>query len=486
MSKAAGKIQVERLVYPGFWFGKTDPRDALKLAQRGVGGFCLYGGTAHEVVNLISWLRRESPGELLFCADYEDGVGQWVEEGTLLPSNMAIGASGSPALAARKAEITAREAAALGVDWILSPVVDLVGNPNNPIVNTRAFGSSPDLVVEMAGAYLHGIRQSGSYSCLKHFPGHGATEKDSHLELPVVNVSAEELAENELMPYRKLANRSDAVMVGHIMAPALDPKLAATSSSKIMNRLLRWDLRHRGRVVTDALLMGAVADWRQTVLLAVMAGADTLLAPQDPFELCDFLCALRDMEVLPKAVVGAAFARQDAMLHKTPKRPDISVVGCEAHRRAVEEMSTACLAWRQRPLAIPLRREDRVFYEELGTASQEDWKGAVFIEELRKLGIRVDNTSPDADKMLIASFFRPRAFSGSINMDAREREYLRHRAREYRDVVGVSFGSPFVFQQLGLPQLSADLCAFSHTAAFQRAAARALCGFTEPGGTMPV
>ena len=332
MRKAAGKIQVERLVYPGFWFGKTDPRDALKLAQRGVGGFCLYGGTAHEVVNLISWLRRESPGELLFCADYEDGVGQWVEEGTLLPSNMAIGASGSPALAARKAEITAIEAAALGVDWILAPVVDLDNNPNNPIVNTRAFGSSPDLVVEMAGAYLHGIRQSGSFSCLKHFPGHGATEKDSHLELPVVNVSAEELAEKELVPYRKLANRSDAVMVGHIMAPALDAKLAATSSSKIMNRLLRWDLRHRGRIVTDALLMGAVADWRQTVLLAVMAGADTLLAPQDPFELCDFLCALRDMEVLPKAVVEAAFARQDAMSLKARKRPDLSVVGCEAHR----------------------------------------------------------------------------------------------------------------------------------------------------------
>ena len=134
-------------------------------------------------------------------------------------------------------------------------------------------------------------------------------------------------------------------------------------------------------------------------------------------------------------------------------------------------MSNACLAWRQRPLAIPLRREDRVFYEEPGTASQEDWKGAVFIEELRKLGIRVDNTSPDADKMLIASFSRPRAFSGSINLDSREREYLRHRAREYRDVVGVSFGSPFGVSAIRFCRSFRLTCALSATpAAFQRAA----------------
>jgi len=483
------KVPIERLVYPGFWFGKTDPRDALKLAQRGVGGFCLYGGTAHEVLNLVNWLNHESKSQLLFCADYEDGVGQWVPEGTLLPSNMAIGASGSRAFAVRKAEITAIEASALGVDWILAPVVDLANNPNNPIVNTRAFGASPELVVEMAGAYLHGIRQSGSFSCLKHFPGHGATEKDSHLELPVINVSPAELRKNELRPYDKLAGQSDAVMVGHIMAPKLDAKLAATSSNKIMNRLLRWDMRHHGRVVTDALLMGAVSDWRQTVLLALISGADTLLAPQDPFEVCDFLCALRQLEVVPEAVLAAAFARQDAMLKAVDparKRPDISVLGCAEHRLAVEQMSDACLAWQQRPQAIALRREDRVYYEEPSTGSEEEWKGAVFLEELRKLGIIIDNTTPDADKMLIASFSRPRAFSGSINLDPREREYLRHRAGDYREVVGVSFGSPFVFPQLGLPHLSAGLCAFSHTPEFQRAAARALCGFAEPGGTMPV
>ncbi|NLO90614.1 MAG: hypothetical protein GX410_01295 [Elusimicrobia bacterium] len=482
------KAAVEKLVYPGFWFGKTDPADALALAKRGVGGFCLYGGSAREVLQFTSWLRAESGRELVFCADYEDGVGQWVPEGTLLPSNMAIGASASPALAARKAEITAKEASALGVDWIFAPVVDLATNPDNPIVNTRAFGASPELVCELGAAYLYGLRQQGAFSCLKHFPGHGSAAVDSHLALPVIEAFRSELEKGDLVPYKKLSAQADGVMVGHLMATALDPKLPASSSVKIMNTLLRRGIGHHGRIVTDALLMGAVADWRQTVLLAVMAGADTLLAPENPFELCDFLCALLETGAVPAAVINSALERHETMLRDADlgrPRPDISVLGCQEHRQAVVEMSASCMAWQKRPLSIPLRRDDSVYYVEPGVTSPDKWEGKVFVESLKEMGIRIDNSKPSADKLLVASFSRPRAFSGSINIDPRQLEQLRHMSRERKSAVAVAFGSPFIFSGLGF-ELEAGLCAFSHCAEFQRAAAKVLCGYVEPSGSMPV
>ncbi|HOX22556.1 MAG TPA: hypothetical protein PLL10_03755, partial [Elusimicrobiales bacterium] len=245
---------------------------------------------------------------------------------------------------------------------------------------------------------------------------------------------------------------------------------------------------HRGRVVTDALLMGAVADWRQTVTLALMAGADTLLAPQEPFALCDFLCSLRDLGAIPEPVINAALARQESMLSALDtarKRPDISVLGCQAHRDSVSAMGNSCLAWKKRPLSIPLRREDSVCYEEIGAAGPDQWEGNIFLEELRKIGINIDNTSPHADTLLLTSFSRPRAFSGSINLDQQRRDQVRELMKTKRQTVAASFGSPFVFSGLN-ESMAAELCAFSHCAEFQRAAARALCGYSDPGGVMPV
>ncbi|MHB0995386.1 MAG: glycoside hydrolase family 3 N-terminal domain-containing protein, partial [Elusimicrobiales bacterium] len=277
--------KLARLICPEYRFGTTDPDYALRLVELGVGGFCFYGGKAEEAFESSRALKAASETPLLIAADYENGPGQWVKGATELPTNMAIGASGSEHLARRKGGITALEAKALGVDWVFAPVVDLASRPDNPIVNVRSFGSDPALVTRLAGDFLSGLRSQGALSCLKHFPGHGGTAADSHRELPVLEKSLHELEESDLRPFAALAAQADAVMAGHLSVPSLDASAPASLSKEILGGLLRGRLRYPGLVLTDALNMKAIDDEGRAGVKAFLAGADLLLCPGDPFAL---------------------------------------------------------------------------------------------------------------------------------------------------------------------------------------------------------
>ena len=236
-------MKINRLVHPGFWFGKTAPEDALKLARLGVGGFCLYGGTRQQVAELTRALREASPlKKILISADYEDGLGRWLPDAELLPSNLALGAANEEDLAFEKGLLTARQAKSLGVDWVFAPVLDLADCPQNPIVNTRSFGADPQLVSRLARAFIKGLAKGGALNSIKHFPGHGNTSTDSHMAMPTVPSMAEHLQTNELAPFRDLLPLADSVMVGHLLVPALDEKSPASLSAKIISGLLKTGL----------------------------------------------------------------------------------------------------------------------------------------------------------------------------------------------------------------------------------------------------
>ena len=215
--------KLARLIHPEFRFGSTTLEQALKLVNLGVGGFCIYGGTVREIFETVTVLRSASETPLIISADYENGAGQGAAGATELPSNMAVGASGSEYIARRKGEITASEARALGVDWIFAPVVDLAVRPANPIVNVRAFGAGWRLTAEMAGAYISGLNSRGALCSLKHFPGHGDTEADSHLVLPEVGHDRKGFEDSELRPYRALARRAESGRCQRRTASAMGP-----------------------------------------------------------------------------------------------------------------------------------------------------------------------------------------------------------------------------------------------------------------------
>ena len=481
--------KLARLIHPEFRFGTTDPAQALKLVNLGVGGFCFYGGTAREVFETVRTLKAASQTPLIISADYENGAGHWLQDATELPTNMAVGASGSEAVARRKGEITGAEARALGVDWVFAPVVDLAVNPANPIVNLRAYGSDPALVSALASAYISGLRSRNAISCLKHFPGHGSTSVDSHLVLPVLERTLAELESSELKPYRALLGQADSVMVGHLQIPALDPENPASLSREVITGLLRGSLKYGGCVITDGLNMKAVSADNTAGLKALLAGADILLVPDDAMQLYGILCRAAAEGELSEAAVNAALARQDALVKKLSagamEPRDFSLVGCAEHRAFVREAAPGCLAWAFKNKPFELKAGETVAYLEPLTPRAE-WKGRAFAEELCRLGVRVTPFERGAaGKIIIGSFSRPRAFSGDINLNRDAVSEIENALSGGGTALMAAFGSPFVFDGFHR-RLAAGLCAFCGLEDFQRTAAAVLTGGAAAPGAMPV
>jgi beta-glucosidase-like glycosyl hydrolase len=460
-----------QLVFPSFQFGQDDPARAEALARAGVGGFCLYKGTPSLISGFVSRLQKLAEVPLLFCADYEDGAASHCEGATALPSNMGIAASGRTELSRLKAEVTAREASALGVRWVLAPVVDLAVEPANPIVNVRSFGSDPGAVTRMARAYLAGLRRHGILGCLKHFPGHGRTVRDSHLELPIIKAGKNALR-RDLAPFRRLVRDADSVMLGHLAVPALGSGRRPFSLSPAAARLLRGALGFDGLISTDALDMRAISknyDGTDAALRALRAGADVLLAPKDPERL---LARLPSGPLVDAAVsrILAAKAKAGLFRDAMPRRDLLPEVGGARHAALARKLADSCLAWRGRPLTL---RSRRLVYAEAGSG---ELRGREFAAELRRLGASLRPASGAArpgEVLVLGLFLRPRAYSGRIKLAPRELAAARSLARRFQEKVAVSFGSPFVLSDLpGLP----GLCAFSDIPAAQGAAARALLG----------
>src|SRR5688572_10353665 len=165
--------RVAQMVCADFRFALPDYDRVTEAVKAGVGGVCLFGGSIFDVTSFVNGLQNLAKFPLLVASDYENGAGQQVSGATVLPSNMAVGATGSETLAELKGRVTAREARALAVSWILAPVLDLQTRPDNPIVNTRSFGGDPGAASRLGAAFARGVREEGALPCAKHFPGHG-------------------------------------------------------------------------------------------------------------------------------------------------------------------------------------------------------------------------------------------------------------------------------------------------------------------------
>ena len=218
---------------------------------------------------------------LLIAADQEGGRVARLNQGfTHFPGNRAIGEAEDPQLAEEVAFAMGGELRAVGINMNLAPVVDVNTNPRNPVIGVRSFGDKPELVSSLAKGALHGYKQAGIITTLKHFPGHGDTETDSHENLPIVRKSKKELEQVELFPFAKLASSADAIMTAHVLVPALDPEHCATLSEKTLS-YLRDTIGFQGVIVADSLVMEGVLNKCGTVeevaIQALKAGCDLLI-----------------------------------------------------------------------------------------------------------------------------------------------------------------------------------------------------------------
>jgi beta-N-acetylhexosaminidase len=280
-------MSLERLaaacIFPSFP-GPQAPAWILRRLDEGIGGICLFGYNvrdAEQVAELTATLRRANP-DVVVGIDEEGGDVTRLEvaRGSSFPGNAALGAVDDVELTEQVAAAMGSELAAVGVNLDFAPVADVLANPANPVIGIRSFGTDPGLVSRHVAAFVRGLQRQGVAACAKHFPGHGSTEQDSHLELPVVTDDIRE----GLPPFRAAIGAGvQTIMTAHVLVPALDD-VPATVSPRILQGLLREELGYDGLVIADALEMKGLSDSvgvERGAVLALNAGVDAVLVGHD-------------------------------------------------------------------------------------------------------------------------------------------------------------------------------------------------------------
>jgi beta-glucosidase len=340
--------------YPRWELTNAELKHLLEL---GVGGVILLGGSAEDLRLRCAQLQSWAQQTLLLCADVEEGVGQRFEGASWLVPPLALGRlyGADPARAVQLAErygrCCGRQARRVGLNWVLGPVCDVNNNPANPVINVRAWGETPESAGALAAAFVRGCQSEGVLACAKHFPGHGDTSSDSHLELPLIPHSRERLEAVELPPFRAaIAADVAAVMTAHLQLPALDSTHPATLSPAVLTGLLREDLRFQGLVVTDALVMEAITKAygaAEAAVLAFEAGADLILMPADAAAALEGLAAAVESGRISETRVQASLERRVAALRRCPPQASESL-------HTVLEQLSSLVSTEEQALAVEL------------------------------------------------------------------------------------------------------------------------------------
>jgi beta-N-acetylhexosaminidase len=276
------------VIVTGFDATSLDEAAIARLRRTPFAGFILFARNVEslaQVRELTDRLRAFDEPPPLLTIDQEGGRVTRVRDGVEeLPTMMALGATRDPGLALRAGEQLAFDLRRAGFTHDFAPVVDLALDPMNTVIGARAFGEAPQLVTEMAGAFLRGLQRGGVAGTLKHFPGHGDTAVDSHLDLPVIRADAATLRERDLVPFAELASEAASIMAAHVVADAFDVALPASLSPRLLTGLLREEWRYDGVCFTDCLQMSAIARGIGTVdgvASAIAAGADCAIVSHD-------------------------------------------------------------------------------------------------------------------------------------------------------------------------------------------------------------
>ena len=500
--RASGYLFDHQIQYPDW-----EPQGAKLrywLEQLGVGGVILLGGSAAEIMLRSQQLQDWANIPLLVAADIEEGVGQRFCGATWFPPPMAISeiARKDSSLAQHYAEqmggITATEAIAIGINWILAPVVDVNSNPNNPVINVRAFGETPEQVIQLATAFIQGAKVYPVLTTAKHFPGHGDTATDSHLDLPVLPHSPARLAEIELLPFKAaIAAGVDAVMSAHLLIPSWDAELPATLSERILTHL-REELGFKGLIVTDALVMGAIANSygaNVAPVLAVEAGADILLMPVDPEGAIQAVCEAVANGRIPRERIRASVERiwqAKLKICSSSDTTDAQIVdtGFITSRLAQPgaRATVANILRHQRVYgSVPLRLEKRLETKSKDCDSRplcnlivvDNLLACDFLSQHApaitlptKLGYTtyfsdchtppIDPTILSTDLTLLQLFIRGNPFRGSAGITQVAQDWLKRLLESENLQALIIYGSPYVLEQF-LPTLPPELpCIFSY------------------------
>ena len=514
--------KVGQMIYPrsnGLFANESDAevQELLAAARAGrIGGFVFFKGEPLETAALANRLQEAAKLPLLMASDYEWGPAMRVEGASRFPVAMAMGAGASEDDIEFQAEVTAREARALGIHLLLNPVLDLNTNPANTVINMRSFGEDPEQAARLGAAYIQRAQELGVLTTAKHFPGHGATAVDSHLSMPVVRSDRERLRNVELVPFAAAVDAGvAAVMMAHIAVPALGGPAdkPATISKEVLQGALRGELGFEGLIVSDALDMGGAraGTWDgEVAVAAVEAGVDMLLVPPDPLVTYEsVLRGVRRGELSEARIDDAvrrilqAKARLDLHRKRTVDLMAVQrTVNPPSARERIDAIASKTLTLvRNDNEIVPLSSAeppdvllvDYLFARD--RASDPD----VLAEELQKRARRVRRvrlTPRTVDTMaerivpepgevvVVASYAQKRSLLGPGERAEALTEALAELARRGTRVIFVSLGTPYALSELS--GAVALIATYDFAPASQRALARALFGEVPINGRLPV
>ncbi|MBN1201550.1 MAG: glycoside hydrolase family 3 C-terminal domain-containing protein [Anaerolineae bacterium] len=486
--------------------GSQAPADILAAVEQGeIGAFCLF---AHWNVDSIAQLRALNEslaraaargGQLPPLIGIDQEGGQLVAIGhpaTELPGNMALGATRSPQLAEQAGRVLGRELLALGLNMDFAPSLDVNLNPASQAVGVRSFGADPLLVAKLGTAMIRGIQAEGVIAVVKHFPGHGATESDTHHVAAVVPHPLERMNQIELVPFQAAIQAGvPAIMTTHVIFAALDAERPATVSPAILDGYLRREMGFRGTIITDAMDMYAVARLgaETSIQMALEAGADLIVLAHLPDQL-ELNRRLRD-RARPDAL-----ARIDALRAAVPHElPPLDVVGCAEHQEIAQTIADQSITLVRDGGHVPLRlRPDQtvaVITPQAQNLTPADTSSSVQIaladairqRHPRTQAFQLPRQAAEADirAILAASASADCVVIGTIVADHDESQAALVRAvhRRGQPLIVVALRTPY---DIGaFPEIDTYLCAYGIRAVSTEAVARVLFGEIEAVGVLP-
>lgn len=470
------------------------------VEQERIGGIILMQDDAEQEIALVNEFQKKSRVPMLFGMDAEWGLYQRIKTAHKFPWAMTLGAIQDNNLVYEMASKIAEDAKKMGIYWNFAPVVDVNTNPKNPIIGNRSFGSDVQNVIAKSLAYAQGLQDNGVLAAIKHFPGHGDTDVDSHLDLPVVKHSLERLNKIELAPFKALMDKKiGGVMIAHLYVPQLEKgkNTPASISYDIVTNLLKNKFRYEGLVITDALNMNAVAKKYpagELDLRAFKAGNDVLLFSQDvPTGKKLIKEAIQKGEISEKRLEESVkkILKTKYLLGLQNLRPFSSeginnVLKNDSHAKISEKLyANALTLLKDEKQLFPLR-EKEVYYLPLEEASHE-----AFLQELskeikvKKISFKEIQSIPE-NAVVIIGLHKDNSTAYKPYKISWESKRLINQVKSRNKVILNVFGSPYALQDVDISGISSVLVSYENNPLSMKATAEAYLGKQKINGRLPV
>ncbi|HKX84546.1 MAG TPA: glycoside hydrolase family 3 N-terminal domain-containing protein [Pyrinomonadaceae bacterium] len=518
-------------------FFKSLKRD---VEENKIGGIIFFGAPIYETTHLANRMQELAKLPLLMSLDAETGIGMRFEDATNFPWAMAIAATGDPEYARKVGVVTGREAKAIGIYHVYSPVLDVNNNADNPVINVRSFGEDPNEVAKYAIPFIEGIQSQRVIATAKHFPGHGDTNVDSHRGLPIIDHSRESMEKTELLPFRKAVEAGvGSIMIAHIALPQIDGEeikplknfiqgdaehgaeivkqqatIPATLSEKVQTGVLRNEMGFKGLIVSDAMSMSGLTIYftqEEAGVRAFLAGTDILEKPADTDAMIRGLREAVKSGRIPETRLNESVRKQLAWKYElglvknriTPIDQIDRIVSTSDVGALTDEIGAKAVTLvRNDGGLLPIDKSAKVAV--LGISNGFDGPATMgtLVRTLAQNGVRFtpvylqENSTTEqvaaarkvvdeADIVITGLYGRVRSGAkNSVGIPENGAAILRDLLTADKKVIGIAFGNPYILG--AFPQMKTYIVAYGDMPSLQRASARGIVGAQDFTGKLPI